>query len=154
MMENYGNRFVQTSAHTPNQTDTGILTKYRAITLDNGWHVWRVVWDNVGFRFYQDGREYLAVASGDLQDWCFNSSVAMFMLLNMAVGGTVGTPPPSAKFPVDMLVDYVRVWQKRTGTTEAWRTAATTAGPKRPIACSPLLCPTFPRHAQRPASWN
>lgn len=110
MMENYGNRFVQTSVHTPNQTDTGILTKYRAITLDNGWHVWRVVWDNVGFRFYQDGREYLAVASGDLQDWCFNSSVAMFMLLNMAVGGTVGTPPPSAKFPVDMLVDYVRVW--------------------------------------------
>ena len=29
MLENYGYRFVQTSVHTPNQTDTGILTKYR-----------------------------------------------------------------------------------------------------------------------------
>lgn len=34
----------------------------------------------------------------------------MFMLLNLAVGGTIGAPPPEAAFPVDLVVDYVRVW--------------------------------------------
>jgi beta-glucanase (GH16 family) len=110
MLENYGDGYVQTSVHVPNQTDSGVLTKYGDIPVGNGWHVWRMVWDDAGFRFYRDGHAYLAVAPGDLQDWCFSSGVPMFMLLNLAVGGTVGTPPPSTKFPVDMLVDYVRVW--------------------------------------------
>jgi beta-glucanase (GH16 family) len=110
MLENYGNYLVQTSVHTPNRTDTGIFTKYSQIPVDDGWHVWRVVWNNAGFRFYRDLHLYLNVGPGNLQDWCFSSGVPMFMLLNMAVGGTVGTPPPSTKFPVDMLVDYVRVW--------------------------------------------
>ena len=36
-----------------------------------------------------------------------------FMLLNLAVGGDGpgGAPPPSARFPVTMLVDYLRVWR-------------------------------------------
>jgi hypothetical protein len=36
--------------------------------------------------------------------------VPISMVLNLAVGGAVGTPPDSVQFPVDMLVDYVRVW--------------------------------------------
>jgi beta-glucanase (GH16 family) len=33
----------------------------------------------------------------------------MFLLLNLAVGGNAGPPPDSVRFPVDLLVDYVRV---------------------------------------------
>jgi len=33
----------------------------------------------------------------------------MFVLLNLAVGGTVGAPSPGARFPAELLVDYVRV---------------------------------------------
>jgi hypothetical protein len=33
----------------------------------------------------------------------------MFMLLNLAIGGGAGSPTRT-RFPVDMLVDYVRVW--------------------------------------------
>jgi beta-glucanase (GH16 family) len=35
----------------------------------------------------------------------------MFMLLNLAVGGSIGAPPSDAAFPVDLVVDYVKVWQ-------------------------------------------
>ena len=33
----------------------------------------------------------------------------MFLLLNLAVGGQVGDPPDSTRFPADLMVDYVRV---------------------------------------------
>jgi hypothetical protein len=33
----------------------------------------------------------------------------MFLLLNLAVGGSVGSPPAEVRFPVDLMVDYVRV---------------------------------------------
>jgi hypothetical protein len=33
----------------------------------------------------------------------------VFLLLNLAVGGNVGDPPESVEFPVDLMVDYVRV---------------------------------------------
>jgi hypothetical protein len=32
----------------------------------------------------------------------------MFLLLNLAVGGTVGDPPDGTSFPADLMVDYVR----------------------------------------------
>jgi len=110
MLENYGERYVETTVHTPNQDDSGTLSSYGTVPVNDGWHVWTVVWDNAGFRFYRDGRAYLTVTPGDLQDWCFSSGEPMFMLLNLAVGGTAGPLPRGTKFPVDMLVDYVRVW--------------------------------------------
>jgi hypothetical protein len=33
----------------------------------------------------------------------------MFLLLNLAVGGAAGDPPPDTDFPADLVVDYVRV---------------------------------------------
>jgi beta-glucanase (GH16 family) len=37
----------------------------------------------------------------------------MYMLINVAVGGSVigGTPPEDAPFVADMMLDYVAVWQ-------------------------------------------
>jgi hypothetical protein len=35
----------------------------------------------------------------------------MYMILNLAVGGLVGTPPASVTFPVDITVGYVHVWK-------------------------------------------
>jgi beta-glucanase (GH16 family) len=37
----------------------------------------------------------------------------MYLLLNLAVGGSwPGDPDASTVFPAEMLVDYVRVWQR------------------------------------------
>jgi beta-glucanase (GH16 family) len=110
MIENYGNTLAQTSVHTPNKTDSGTLTDHANLSVDSGWHIWRVAWSSTGFTFYKDGTEYMKAGPAQIGDWCFSSGVPMFMLLNLAVGGLAGTPPASTKFPVDMLVDYVHVW--------------------------------------------
>ena len=39
----------------------------------------------------------------------------MFLLLNLAIGGNARPPPDSIRFPVDLLVDYVRVRAKPGG---------------------------------------
>jgi hypothetical protein len=54
--------------------------------------------------------KYLTVEPAQMANWCFSSGVPISMILNLAVGGPVGIPPDSVQFPVDLLVDYVRVW--------------------------------------------
>ena len=113
MLENYGGGLtVETSVHTPDNARTDVLTTDAAIAVDDGWHTWRMWWNprTSGFTFYKDGVQYLTVEPGQMANWCFSSGVPMFMILNLAVGGAVGTPPDSVQFPVDLLVDYVRVW--------------------------------------------
>ena len=111
MLENYGYSLAETSVHTPDGAGTGMVTKYADIAVDNGWHTWSMCWGAGagGFTFYKDGVSYLTVAPTQMANWCFSSGVPMFMLLNLAVGGAAGAPPDSTQFPVDMLVDYVRV---------------------------------------------
>lgn len=110
LLENYGYSLAETSVHTPDGAGTGMLTTSADIAVDNGWHIWCMCWGaGAGFVFYKDGVNYLTVAPTQLANWCFSSGVPMFMLLNLAVGGAAGAPPDSAQFPVDLLVDYVRV---------------------------------------------
>jgi len=73
---------------------------------------WRMWWQprTGAFTFYKDGVEYMTVEPAQMRNWCFSSGVPLFMILNLAVGGKVGPPPDSVQFPVDLLVDYVRVW--------------------------------------------
>jgi len=112
MLENYGGPAVQTSVHTPSNIDGGVLTKFADIPADDNWHTWRMWWQpkTGAFTFYKDGVEYMTVEPGQMRNWCFSSGVPLFMILNLAVGGKVGPPPDSVQFPVDLLVDYVRVW--------------------------------------------
>jgi beta-glucanase (GH16 family) len=112
MMENFGGSVVDTSVHTPDDARTGVLTRDAQVPVDDGWHTWRMWWNpgSGGFTFYKDGVPYLTVAPRQMRNWCFSSGVPMFMILNLAVGGGAGVPPDAMQFPVDLLVDYVRVW--------------------------------------------
>jgi beta-glucanase (GH16 family) len=112
MLENYGGPTVQTSIHTPNNTDSSFFTKFANISADDDWHIWRMWWQpkTGGFTFYKDDMAYMTIEPSQMRNWCFSSGVPMFMILNLAVGGKVGPPPDSVQFPVDLLVDYVRVW--------------------------------------------
>ena len=46
---------------------------------------------------------------GDTAKWPFSSP--QYLLLNLAVGGTLGGPVDDKIFPVQMEVDYVRMYQ-------------------------------------------
>jgi beta-glucanase (GH16 family) len=110
LLENYGYSGAETSVHTPDDAGTGMLTTSADIAVDDEWHTWGMSWGaGAGFTFYKDGVNYMTVAPRQMANWCFSSGVPMFMLLNLAVGGAAGAPPDSTQFPVDLLVDYVRV---------------------------------------------
>jgi beta-glucanase (GH16 family) len=125
MLESYGDKdgsgssYIQTSVHTPNDAGSDILTKSADVRVDTGWHIYRMVWDVIkgAFTFSRDGVAYLTVSQAQMANWCFgpgkSSNGGMFMILNVAVGGNVAVasvPPLATKFPVDMMVDYIRVW--------------------------------------------
>ena len=109
MLENYGGKVMETSVHTPDDAGTGALTKSQTQPVDNNWHVWRMACNSAAFVFYKDGIPYLTAVPTDLDNWCFGNGVPLWMIANMAVGGAGGSPA-STVFPIDMLIDYIRVW--------------------------------------------
>ena len=85
------------------------------ITVDSGWHTWRVQWDDAGMRFWKDyvdgAQPYFDVPANSLPDWQFNEpGYQMFPIFGLAVAGSGGGDPGPGTYPADMLVDWVRVW--------------------------------------------
>jgi len=62
--------------------------------------------------FSVDGEVYHSVNSSSVPgDWVFDHE--FFVILNLAVGGTLGGPVgPDTVFPAEVLVDYVRVFER------------------------------------------
>ena len=80
-----------------------------------GFHIFAIEWDPSRIAFFVDGLNYGNVPTSDVVeqgDWVFNNE--FFVLLNLAVGGDpVPSPNPSgAIFPAEMLVDYVRIFER------------------------------------------
>ena len=78
-------------------------------------HVFAVEWDPGRITFSVDSQVYRIVNSFEVSargDWVFDHE--FFMLLNLAVGGNpVSSPDPSGTiFPAEMLVDYIRVFER------------------------------------------
>lgn len=94
----------------------GIHAAHRApASLADGFHVYAIVWEPGGIRWYLDGQQYAAVVPGDLpwrKTWVFDHD--FFVVLNVAAGGTwPGYPDRSVTFPRTMLVDYIRYYRPR-----------------------------------------
>jgi beta-glucanase (GH16 family) len=78
-------------------------------------HLYAVEWEPGTIRFYVDANLYATFTSKQWPAggiWTFDHP--FFILLNLAVGGDwPGSPDHTTVFPQTMLVDYVRVYQKR-----------------------------------------
>ena len=82
-------------------------------TFADDFHVFAVEWDPSLIRFFVDEEEYHTVRSTEVPrgKWVFNNE--FFMILNLAVGGTLGGPVgPDTVFPAEVLVDYVRIFER------------------------------------------
>lgn len=83
--------------------------------LGDGFHLYAVEWDTQQVRFYVDSNLYGTFTPANLPQgspWEFNKP--FFILLNVAVGGDwPGPPDQTTRFPQQMLVDFVRVYQKQ-----------------------------------------
>jgi beta-glucanase (GH16 family) len=81
---------------------------------DTSYHTYGTIWSANMMQFYVDdpAKPFLIKTPGDLSSadtWPFNAQI--FLLLNVAVGGTLGGSPANTPSPDQMLVDYVRQYQ-------------------------------------------
>ncbi|KTR39004.1 hydrolase [Curtobacterium oceanosedimentum] len=119
VMENVGYEpgTVHGTVHGPGYSGTNGLSA--AATLPDGaawadaFHVFGVDWRPGSVTWTVDGVAQRTVTRADVgsSPWVFDKP--FFVLLNVAVGGTwPGSPDATTRFPQQMLVDWVRVWQQ------------------------------------------
>jgi beta-glucanase (GH16 family) len=97
-------------------------------------HVYTLEWEPGEIRWYVDGRHYQTqsfwwskkksdgdsganpASESDLNPWPAPFDQPFYLVMNVAVGGRfLGNPDRTTKFPVEMVVDYVRVYDKAAG---------------------------------------
>ena len=78
----------------------------------DAFHNYQLKWDADRILVGVDGKyyfEFVNAKDGDNRKWPFSNP--QYLLLNVAIGGDLGGPVDDAIFPVQMEVDYVRVYQ-------------------------------------------
>lgn len=83
--------------------------------FSDDFHVFAVEWEPTAIRFYVDGHLYETRTPADVPagtKWVFDHP--FFIIVNLAVGGDwPGNPDATTQFPQSMLVDYVRVYERK-----------------------------------------
>jgi beta-glucanase (GH16 family) len=124
IMENFGVRSLDQGTnrgtiHGPGYAKTGLTGVYKLSEgrkFSDDFHIFSVEWEPNSIDFRVDGKSYLKASPSALptgSSWVFNDS-SFFLVFNLAVGGypaPVGYPDQSTRFPQQMVVDYVRVYQ-------------------------------------------
>ncbi len=76
-------------------------------------HEYRMDWDEDKIEFYLDQKHIVTFEKGSKEtqeDWPFNHP--FYLILNLAIGGWWGGDIDDSIFPVEMLVDYVKVYER------------------------------------------
>ena len=119
IMENIGSEpwVVHGTLHGPGYSGgNGVGASYRLpdrAPFHANFHVYAVEWEPAEIRWYVDDALYSTITSARVPgEWVYDQP--FFMILNVAVGGRwPGYPDATTEFPQRMLVDYVRIYEKR-----------------------------------------
>ena len=101
-------------AHAGNANDT--TTQLNSPVDD--WHTYQLWWDEDSISIGVDGTKadahlvYNKPADADNDSWPYDGP--MDVIMNVAIGGTLGGAVPVNDFSYDMYIDYVRVYQEIT----------------------------------------
>lgn len=78
--------------------------------VEENYHIYAVSWFDDHMVFDVDGQQYFSFNNeGSWQTWPFDQR--FHLILNIAVGGTLGTTPNPDIFPTQMIVNYVRIYR-------------------------------------------
>ncbi len=126
IMENVGFEpsVVHGSLHGPGYSGSSPLTGTYTLPdqrrFSDGYHVFAIEWAPHIIRFYVDDVLYETRSTADLPSgspWAFDHP--FFLVLNVAVGGYwPGNPNSTTPFPVNMLIDYVRIYRQAEDRAE------------------------------------
>jgi beta-glucanase (GH16 family) len=113
VMENLGHRpnVTYMTVHYPGADGKEASNghKWSGPDFSAGWHTFGADWQPNAIIWYVDG-----VERGRYTDAAHIPAEPMYLLLNLAVGGTwPGAPDASTIFPAYYDIDYVRVWSSR-----------------------------------------
>jgi len=118
IMENIGREpaIVHGTVHGPGYSGAngvGGPTNLSEGRFADDFHLYAVEWEENEIRWYLDGKQFFSVTPDRVNGkWVFDHP--FFLILNLAVGGQwPGSPDGSTVFPQTLLVDYVRVYQKK-----------------------------------------
>jgi beta-glucanase (GH16 family) len=120
IMENIGREpaTIHGTINGPNYSGAGGIGG--SYSLEEGrfadrFHRFAMEWDPNEIAFFVDGTAYFTVTRAAVEQrgkWVFDHP--FYLLLNVAVGGGwPGDPDSSSTYPQSLLVDYVRVYQRR-----------------------------------------
>ncbi|MCA9236463.1 MAG: glycoside hydrolase family 16 protein [Planctomycetales bacterium] len=85
------------------------------VNYHDDFHVYAVEWDANRLRFFVDDVHFLTVHDADVSGFLGNQTASMETVLNVAVGGDFlggAQPNGSSVWPQQMLVDYVRIFER------------------------------------------
>jgi len=123
IMENIGEpSTIYSTLHGPGYSGAhGISAKFAlpaGEAVNTGFHLYAVEWAPGDIKFFFDDKLIAERTPADLPagaKWVYDHP--FFILLNVAVGGNwPGNPDPTTVFPQQMLVNYIRVYSKATGS--------------------------------------
>ena len=111
MWEVYGNSWVADTTVYDNAGNNNASVSNPAMS-DGKWHTWQTDWvKGGGFTFFQDGAEYFSVSPSDVHPWPYdNKGNSLYMILNLALGGSGGGSVHGTTWPVEYLIDWVHCW--------------------------------------------
>ena len=101
--------------HPENDGMSQHQTSYINIDSVDSWHLYSMIWSKNRIIFYVDDVEVLIYDNFDtgFELWPFDQQ--FFLVLNLAIGGTWGGEVEPDIFPVEFVIDYVKVFQKSCG---------------------------------------
>ncbi|ABX81343.1 family 16 glycosylhydrolase [Acholeplasma laidlawii] len=101
------------SLHSKNFNHTksnNLHLKKEIKNLSDDFHVYKLEWSKEGFNYYLDNELLFKAPKEDkqgLDNWPFDEP--FFMIINLAIGGNWGGKIDDSIFPVEFLIDYVKV---------------------------------------------
>ena len=124
-MEFVGHRpgVVHVNVHTMGFNHTrgnGRGTSFPVADASDAFHVYGVDWSPSELLFHVDGKQVFTCANDrtGVDSWPFDAP--QYLILNLAIGGTWGGQKgiDDSIFPQQFLIDWVRVFQRRTPTPD------------------------------------
>jgi beta-glucanase (GH16 family) len=113
IMENFGNDWTtsHSTIHGPGYSGgSGISASYSGPDLTAGFHDYQLTWYQDTIKFWLDGNLVNTITASDVgsNTWAFNDD--FYLILNVAIGGTLGSTPDPADYPARMEIEHVRYY--------------------------------------------
>lgn len=97
----------------PNHASKGFKTTNDSL---GKWHTYGIIWNEKEIIYLFDNKEYGRYDLTEADNTVHGMNPfqkPFYLLINLAVGGAWGGPPDPAVFPQKLVVDYVRIYEKK-----------------------------------------